>query len=115
MKVKDVGTGHVGLVSGACLAVLGNDVLCLDGDPVAMDETWRVFGDKPGLNYAANREEELSEADALLIFPEWKESRGPDFDAVKSTLKNPMIFDGRNLYDPVLVRGMGIEYVLIGR
>jgi len=46
---------------------------------------------------------------------EWKEFRSPDFDNLKATLKHPVIFDGRNMYDPALVRGMGFEYLAIGR
>ena len=46
---------------------------------------------------------------------EWKEFRSPDFDTIKAKLKQPLIFDGRNLYDPKLVRGMGFEYLAIGR
>jgi UDPglucose 6-dehydrogenase len=57
----------------------------------------------------------LDNADALVIVTEWKEFRSPDFDAIKSKLKSPVIFDGRNLYDPKLVRGLGIEYLAIGR
>jgi UDPglucose 6-dehydrogenase len=57
----------------------------------------------------------LSDADALIIVTEWKEFRSPDFDAIKRTLKSPVIFDGRNLYDPQLVRGMGFEYMPIRR
>jgi UDPglucose 6-dehydrogenase len=45
---------------------------------------------------------------------EWREFRSPDFDNIKAKLKSPVIFDGRNLYDPVLVRGMGFEYLAIG-
>jgi UDPglucose 6-dehydrogenase len=57
----------------------------------------------------------LANADALVIVTEWKEFRSPDFAAIKQTLKNPVIFDGRNLYDPKLVRSSGIEYFAIGR
>ena len=57
----------------------------------------------------------LDNADALVIVTEWKEFRSPDFDAIKKRLKNPAIFDGRNLYDPKLVRGMGVDYFPIGR
>ena len=57
----------------------------------------------------------LDQADALVIVTEWKEFRSPDFDAIKATLKNPVIFDGRNLYDPKFVRDAGIEYFAIGR
>lgn len=84
-------------------------------DPVAMDEARRIFGDDPRLRYARSPMEVLPEADALVIVTEWKEFRSPDFDAIKSELKEPLIFDGRNLYDPKLVRGMGIEYFPIGR
>jgi UDPglucose 6-dehydrogenase len=57
----------------------------------------------------------LTGADALIIVTEWKEFRSPDFDGIKQTLKQPLIFDGRNLYDPKFVRGSGIEYFAIGR
>jgi UDPglucose 6-dehydrogenase len=57
----------------------------------------------------------LKDADALVIATEWKEFRSPDFEDIKKTLKNPVIFDGRNLYDPKLVRSLGIEYLAIGR
>ena len=84
-------------------------------DPVAMHEAQRVFGDEPRLRYAENPMGALDQADALVIVTEWKEFRSPDFEAIKATLKNPVIFDGRNLYDPKFVRGAGIEYFAIGR
>ena len=84
-------------------------------DPVAMHETQRIFGAEPRLTYAENPMGALDKADALVIVTEWKEFRSPDFDAIKQTLKNPVIFDGRNLYDPKLVRELGIEYFAIGR
>ena len=84
-------------------------------DPVAMDEARRIFADDSRLRFAANPREALRDADALLIVTEWKEFRSPDFDAIKSDLKQPLIFDGRNLYDPKFVRGMGIDYFAIGR
>ena len=84
-------------------------------DPVAMHEAQRIFGDKPGLRYGASPIDCLDDADALVIVTEWKEFRSPDFDAIKSRLKAPLVFDGRNLYDPKLVRGMGIRYLPIGR
>ncbi|MBI2276304.1 MAG: UDP-glucose 6-dehydrogenase, partial [Dechloromonas sp.] len=84
-------------------------------DPVAMHETQRIYGDEPRLQYAENPMGALDKADALVIVTEWKEFRSPDFDAIKATLKNPVIFDGRNLYDPKFVRGQGIEYFAIGR
>ena len=84
-------------------------------DPVAMHETQRIFGDEPRLQYAENPMAALNGADALVIVTEWKEFRSPDFAAIKSTLKQPVIFDGRNLYDPKFVRGLGIDYLAIGR
>jgi len=84
-------------------------------DPVAMHETQRIFGDEPRLKYAESPMGALDKADALVIVTEWKEFRSPDFDEIKKTLKNPVIFDGRNLYDPKFVRGSGIEYFAIGR
>jgi UDPglucose 6-dehydrogenase len=84
-------------------------------DPVAMHETQRIFGDDSRLEYAESPMGALTNADALVIVTEWKEFRSPDFDEIKKVLKNPVIFDGRNLYDPKLVRSLGIEYFAIGR
>jgi UDPglucose 6-dehydrogenase len=84
-------------------------------DPVAMNESRRLFGDDPRLTYAASPMEALENADALTIVTEWKEFRVPDFDTIKITLKTPVIFDGRNLYEPSKVHSHGIEYFAIGR
>jgi UDPglucose 6-dehydrogenase len=84
-------------------------------DPVAMDEARRVLGDEPNLTFVGSQAEALKGADALLVVTEWKEFRNPDFDAIKAALKQPLIFDGRNLYDPALMKMMGIEYLGIGR
>lgn len=84
-------------------------------DPVAMHEAQRIYADEPRLRFAANPMLALEGADALVIVTEWKEFRSPNFDAIKTTLKNPVIFDGRNLYEPAMVRGLGIEYQAIGR
>lgn len=84
-------------------------------DPVAMDEARRVLGEVPGLTFTASQADALQGADALLVITEWKEFRNPDFDAIKATLKQPVIFDGRNLYDPAFMRTLGIEYSGIGR
>ena len=54
-------------------------------------------------------------ADALVVVTEWKEFRSPDFDALRAALKQPLVFDGRNLYEPALVRAAGLEYFSIGR
>jgi UDPglucose 6-dehydrogenase len=84
-------------------------------DPQAMQEARHCFPDEPRLRYADNQTAALEGADALIIVTEWKEFRSPDFDTIKAKLKQPVIFDGRNLYDPRLVRGMGFEYLAIGR
>jgi UDPglucose 6-dehydrogenase len=84
-------------------------------DPVAMAQAQRVLANVPGLSFAADQAAALQGADALVIITEWKEFKSPDFDAIKSTLKQPVVFDGRNLYDPALMRALGIEYVGIGR
>jgi UDPglucose 6-dehydrogenase len=84
-------------------------------DPVAMDEARRIFGDEPRLKYAGNPNDALQGADALIIVTEWKEFRSPDFDKIKATLKTPVIFDGRNLYEPELVKLAGLTYDSIGR
>ena len=84
-------------------------------DPVAMDEARRVFGNESRLTYAKNSMAALENADSLVIVTEWKEFRSPDFSAIKSMLKIPVIFDGRNLFDPSFVRSLGFDYFAIGR
>ena len=84
-------------------------------DPVAMEEARRIFGDESRLSYAENPMAALQGADALVIVTEWKEFRSPDFDRIKATLKTPVIFDGRNLYEPSLVQQAGLDYDRIGR
>ena len=92
---------------------IGANIVSMAAASVHLAE--RIFGDDPRLSLAKNPVEALKDADALVIVTEWKEFRSPDFDTIKSELKNPLIFDGRNLYDPKFVRGMGIEYFAIGR
>ena len=84
-------------------------------DPVAMDQARRVLGERPGLHLVGQADAALEGADALVIVTEWKEFRSPDFDLIKAQLKQPLIVDGRNLYDPAFVRALGIEYAAIGR
>ncbi len=84
-------------------------------DPVAMPEAARVMGDTVGLTLVDSAEAALKGADALLIVTEWREFRTPDFDAVKAALKQPLILDGRNLYEPELMRALGIDYLGVGR
>ena len=84
-------------------------------DPVAMTEAEHIFGDEPRLSFAGRPKSALDDADALVIVTEWKEFRSPDFDAIKSRLKQPVLFDGRNMYEPELIKSLGIEYFGIGR
>jgi UDPglucose 6-dehydrogenase len=84
-------------------------------DPVAMAETKRIYGDEPRLTLADKPMDALEGADALVIVTEWKEFRSPDFERIKGALKQPVIFDGRNLYEPEVPRAAGIEYSAIGR
>jgi UDPglucose 6-dehydrogenase len=84
-------------------------------DPVAMPEAKRVMGDPAGLTFVANQTEALQGADALLIVTEWREFKSPDFDSIRSMLKTPLVIDGRNLFEPELMRSQGIEYQAIGR
>jgi len=84
-------------------------------DPVAMDEAKRLLGDVPRIVYAANPLTACNGADALVVVTEWKEFRSPDFDTLSRRMKQPLIFDGRNLYEPELVRSAGFEHVSIGR
>ncbi|MFZ2990834.1 UDP-glucose dehydrogenase family protein [Ideonella sp.] len=84
-------------------------------DPVAMDEARRVFGVEPRIAYASGPMQALEGAEALIIVTEWKEFRSPDFAAVKAALGTPVIFDGRNLYEPALVAEAGLDYQAIGR
>ncbi|WP_417067662.1 UDP-glucose dehydrogenase family protein [Niveibacterium terrae] len=84
-------------------------------DPVASNEARRIFADEARLDYAASPNDALEGADALVIVTEWKEFRSPDFERIRTVLKNPVVFDGRNLYDPALPRASGLEYFPIGR
>ena len=84
-------------------------------DPVAMDEARRIFGDRPDLTLCASPAEALQGADVLAIVTEWKIFRVPDFEQMAQLLKDRMVFDGRNLYDPATVARHGLGYVSIGR
>ncbi len=84
-------------------------------DPVAVHEAQRILGEDSRISYATTPMEALDGADALAIVTEWKEFRSPDFDAIRAKLKTPVIFDGRNLYDPATPRKAGLEYFAIGR
>lgn len=84
-------------------------------DPEAMEETQRIYGQRSDLVLCGTKEAALANADALIICTEWKNFRAPDFAALKATLQHAVIFDGRNLYDPEVVRRHGFVYYAIGR
>ncbi|WP_024556087.1 UDP-glucose dehydrogenase family protein [Franconibacter pulveris 1160] len=84
-------------------------------DPEAMDETQRIYGHRDDLRLMGTKEAALHGADALVICTEWQAFRAPDFDIIKNSLKQPVIFDGRNLYDPGRLSKRGFVYYAIGR
>jgi UDPglucose 6-dehydrogenase len=97
------------------------DLLLKDGarvqayDPVALEEAARIYADREGFTACRNAYEAAQGADALAIATEWQEFRSPDFDRLKELLKSPLIFDGRNLYDPAILTRFGFIYYAIGR
>jgi len=84
-------------------------------DPVAMPEARHIYEGDHRVAFAESAMEAVKGADALVIMTEWKAFRSPDFAALKGALKSPVIFDGRNLYEPAVVHAQGIEYYAIGR
>jgi UDPglucose 6-dehydrogenase len=84
-------------------------------DPEAMEEARRLHPDEPKLALCEKAEDTLKGADALAIVTEWQEFRSPDFERIKEELSSPVIFDGRNLYDPAMLHAMGLTYYAIGR
>jgi UDPglucose 6-dehydrogenase len=82
-------------------------------DPEAMAEARKIFGAR--VHYARHSYDALNGASALLILTEWNEFRRPDFQRIRAALKQPVIFDGRNIYEPVDLQKLGFEYVSIGR
>lgn len=84
-------------------------------DPVATREAKHLLGDVAGVDYAESPMAALTGCDALLIVTEWKEFRSPDFEGIRARLKHPVVIDGRNMYDPAMVRSFGLEYFAIGR
>ena len=97
----------------AQLRALGAHVVAYD--PVATPAAQALLADDPGVQFATGALEACDGADALLIVTEWKEFRSPDFEALRARLKQPLVFDGRNLYDPVHAAAEGIDYRPIGR
>ena len=93
------------------LLELGADITAYD--PKAFDNAKTIWGDK--IKYANSAYEALDNADALLLLTEWNEFRNPDFVKIKSLLKNPIIFDGRNQYTSFNIEDLGFEYYQIGK
>lgn len=84
-------------------------------DPAAMEEAERLYGERQDFTLAESPEAALQGADALVIVTEWNVFRSPDFQHIKKTLSEPVIFDGRNLYNPTDLRADGFSYYSIGR
>ena len=84
-------------------------------DPEAIKEAQRVFGKNPNIAYFENPYDALKDADCMALITEWFLYRNPDFERVKQLLKSPIVFDGRNQYNPNEMKRMGFEYFSIGR
>jgi len=84
-------------------------------DPEAMEETQRIYGNRDDLRLMGTKESALQGADALVIVTEWQNFRAPDFDLIKASLAEPVIFDGRNLFEPARMEQKGFKYYGIGR
>jgi UDPglucose 6-dehydrogenase len=82
-------------------------------DPEAMEEARKIFGDR--IQYTHRNYDALHGAAALLVLTEWNEFRRPDFERIRNLLAKPIIFDGRNIYDPADLRKLGFTYYSIGR
>jgi UDPglucose 6-dehydrogenase len=82
-------------------------------DPEAAAEAERIFGDR--IRYHRNNYDALDRADALIIVTEWNEFRRPDFERIRATMKIPVVFDGRNIFEPDEMRELGFTYYSIGR
>jgi len=93
--------------------LLGKGARICCHDPVAEKSARRLFGDR--IRYAPNPYSALEGAEALFVVTEWNEFRRPDLDRMKSLMKTPVVFDGRNLYDPARMREKGFTYYGIGR
>ncbi|SDZ76261.1 UDPglucose 6-dehydrogenase [Thiothrix caldifontis] len=84
-------------------------------DPVAMEECTRLYGQRDDLTLCKTADDALDGADCLVIVTEWQQFRSPNFDTIKTKLKDPVIVDGRNLYSPEQMAKKGITYYAIGR
>ncbi|MFT5298680.1 MAG: UDPglucose 6-dehydrogenase, partial [Colwellia sp.] len=84
-------------------------------DPEAMEECQRIYGTRNDLTLAGTKESALKNADALVICTEWSQFKAPDFDTIAQQLKNKVLIDGRNLFEPSLMKKRGFTYYAIGR
>jgi len=84
-------------------------------DPAAGEDASRHYATVPAVTICARREETTSGADGVILVTEWNEFRSPDFAALRQELREPVVFDGRNLYDPRYLEGLGFRYYGIGR
>ena len=85
-------------------------------DPVAMESARRIWGvAQPGIEFVDHMLEAITGADALLLVTEWRQFRQVDFNEIKALMKTPLVFDGRNQYEPLHMKEMGFEYFCIGR
>ena len=84
-------------------------------DPEAMDEARRIYGERADLALCDDAFDTLHDADALVIVTEWKAFRSPDFERIRATLRVPVVFDGRNMFEPDMVEAAGLAYYGIGR
>ncbi len=84
-------------------------------DPVAAEEAARIYGQRADLHLCATADEALHAADALVVATEWREFRQPDFAALKELLAEPVVVDGRNIYDPQQMKARGFAYYAVGR
>jgi UDPglucose 6-dehydrogenase len=84
-------------------------------DPEAKEEARRIYGERDDLQLCATPEATLQDAEALIIVTEWRMFRSPDFDLIKQRLRQAVIFDGRNLYEPQKMQARGFKYYAIGR
>lgn len=84
-------------------------------DPEAMEETQRIYGTRDDLVLMGTKEATLNGADTLVICTEWQAFKAPDFEFIKANLSEPVVFDGRNLFDPEIIASYGLSYYAIGR
>lgn len=96
-------------------ALWGTEAKVQAFDPVAMTEAQRIYGTRDNLKLCASAYAALEDADVLVIVTEWSQFRSPDFALIRSTLRYPTIFDGRNMFDPKEVTDAGLNYFSIGR